>query len=74
MTLHAAKARVPCGLFWLEQGLLPHSRTLNDPAALEEERRLCYVGITRAQEDCISPMPVSDVCGVPADPLFVPSF
>ena len=34
----------------LEQGLLPHSRTLSDPLELEEERRLCYVGITRAQE------------------------
>jgi len=36
------KARVP-GLFLvgLEQGLLPHSRTLNDPVAVEEERRLC---------------------------------
>jgi len=41
-------ARVPCGLFGVRAGLLPHSRTLNDPAALEEERRLC--GITRAQE------------------------
>jgi DNA helicase-2/ATP-dependent DNA helicase PcrA len=34
----------------MEQGLFPHTRTLNDPLSLEEERRLCYVGITRAQE------------------------
>ena len=34
----------------MEQGLLPHNRTLNDPLEMEEERRLCYVGITRAQE------------------------
>jgi DNA helicase II / ATP-dependent DNA helicase PcrA len=34
----------------LEQGLFPGYRSLSDPASLEEERRLCYVGITRAQE------------------------
>jgi DNA helicase-2/ATP-dependent DNA helicase PcrA len=34
----------------LEQGLFPNYRSINDPAALEEERRLCYVGITRAKE------------------------
>lgn len=32
----------------LEEGLFPHSRTLNNPEELEEERRLCYVGMTRA--------------------------
>ena len=34
----------------LEEGIFPHIRSLGDPDELEEERRLCYVGITRAQE------------------------
>jgi DNA helicase-2/ATP-dependent DNA helicase PcrA len=34
----------------MEDGVFPHMRTLGDPDELEEERRLCYVGITRAQD------------------------
>jgi DNA helicase-2/ATP-dependent DNA helicase PcrA len=37
----------------LEEGLFPHSRTLNDPPQMEEERRLCYVGLTRAMDSLV---------------------
>ncbi|MGA0831120.1 MAG: 3'-5' exonuclease, partial [Nitriliruptoraceae bacterium] len=52
MTLHTAKGlEFPLVLMTgMEDGVFPHVRSLGDPAELEEERRLCYVGMTRAEE------------------------
>ena len=78
MTLHAAKGLEFPVVFMtgLEESIFPHSRALYDQSEMEEERRLCYVGMTRARQElymiyAIEPHAVRRRAAQSAEPLLV---
>lgn len=64
MTLHSAKGLEFPDVFMtgLEEGIFPSARSLMDETKMEEERRLCYVGITRAQKRLFISARISECC------------
>ena len=60
-------------LVWLADGMFPGSRSLDDPAALEEERRLFYVGITRSMDQLYLTYPQMRFGGGPGAGFQIPS-
>jgi DNA helicase-2/ATP-dependent DNA helicase PcrA len=55
MTMHNSKGLEFDTVFLagMEDGLFPLQKAMDDPREMEEERRLCYVGMTRAKQNCI---------------------
>ena len=66
MTLHNSKGLEFQNVFitGLEQGLFPSHRSIDTPSLLEEERRLCYVGITRAKAVSYTHLTLPTICSV----------
>ncbi len=75
MTMHSAKGlEFPVVfLIGVEEGLFPGLLSIGDPEEMEEERRLCYVAITRAKESCTSPAPPSGCCTGGPPPICPPA-
>lgn len=76
MTMHAAKGLEFPVVFLpgFEDGIFPGIQTLYNPEEMEEDRRLCYVALTRAKESCISPVPPAGCFTAPPPATGPPAF